>query len=379
MTMKKLRRNLFGASAPALFFALALVVVVSHHRGRAATMPAAPTTASPTVPAAAGPVTPDPPPVAPALTYGSQPILDACWSATDLTGSPAEMQSRVDPNPFAGPPDRATPTNSPPRTPLPVDRCRSIRSVVPRDGRKVAALTFDLCEGGGERTGYDAAIVDYLRAHRVRATFFAGGRWLHDHPERAMQLMADPLFEIGAHGWSHRDLRGLTGAALSDQIWWTQGQYELLWEELSRRPCAAGFGPAELEAIPKVPLVFRFPYGSCSPAALDFVNRAGLPAIQWSLVTGDPAKGRTAAGIVATVMSAIRPGAIIIGHANGRGHGTAQALAIFVPRLRAQGDEFVTVSELLEAGTPVATDDCYSVRPGDTWNLSRPKKLKGKK
>ena len=367
-TMKTRHRNLSDILAPALFAALALVVVVGHHRGRAATVPAAPT-----APAATAPVEPAPAPAAPVLTYGSRAVLDSCWSAAQLTGSAAEKQGRVDPEPFAGPPSRAVPLNSPPQTPLPAGLCQSIRSVDPAGGRKVIALTFDLCEAARERSGYDAAIVDYLRANRVRATFFAGGRWMYSHPERAMQLMADPLFEVGSHSWNHADLRKLTGTALSDQVLWAQGEYELLREELGRRPCAESFGPAEMESIPKIPLVFRFPYGSCSPAALHFVAASGLPAIQWSIVTGDPAPNQTAAGIVATVMRGIRPGAIIIGHANGRGHGTAAALAVFVPKLRAQGYEFVTVSELLAAGPAVTASDCYSVRPGDTWNLSRPR------
>ena len=351
--------------AALLLAAVTLVVAGPRHGGAAAaaTTATAPTASQPADPAATAAI----------RSYGSEHILDACWSAAELRGSPGEMQSRPDPHPFAGPPARAVPINSPPQTPLPAGLCRSIRSVIPRGGRKVAALTFDLCEGAGEITGYDAAIVNFLRANRVRATFFAGGKWMHDHPERALQLMADPLFEVGSHSWSHRDLRQLSGSALSDQVLWTQGEYEVLWEELDRRPCAAAFSPAEMESIPKIPLVFRFPYGSCSPAALTFVNRSGLPAIQWSLVTGDPAPNQTAAGIVATVLAQVRPGAIIIGHANGRGHGTASALAIYVPKLRALGYEFVTVSELLADGPEVETGDCYSVRPGDTWNLSRPR------
>jgi peptidoglycan-N-acetylglucosamine deacetylase len=60
-----------------------------------------------------------------------------------------------------------------------------------------------------------------------------------------------------------------------------------------------------------------------------------------------------------------RPGSIVIAHANGKGRETARALPLFVPKLLAQGYRFVTVDELLAAGTPVAAKTCYEMRPGD--------------
>ena len=56
-----------------------------------------------------------------------------------------------------------------------------IRRVVLPDKRKLIALTFDLCEQPGEVAGYDGAIVDYLRKEHIKATFFAGGKWLRSH------------------------------------------------------------------------------------------------------------------------------------------------------------------------------------------------------
>jgi hypothetical protein len=55
----------------------------------------------------------------------------------------------------------------------------------------------------------------------------------------------------------------------------------------------------------------------------------------------------------------------VIFHANGRGLGTASALPRIVDDLRAKGFEFVTVSELLAAGTVEAVDECYELRRGD--------------
>jgi peptidoglycan-N-acetylglucosamine deacetylase len=62
----------------------------------------------------------------------------------------------------------------------------------------------------------------------------------------------------------------------------------------------------------------------------------------------------------------VRPGSIVIAHANGRGHHTAEALLVAIPKLKAMGFEFVTVSALIAAGRPVMSDTCYDSRPGDT-------------
>ena len=49
------------------------------------------------------------------------------------------------------------------------------------------------------------------------------------------------------------------------QILWTQVQYELLWEALLERVIAKQTDPSEMNKIPRTPLLFRFPYGACSP------------------------------------------------------------------------------------------------------------------
>ena len=126
-----------------------------------------------------------------------------------------------------------------------------------------------------------------------------------------------------------------------------------------------------MNKIPRTPLVFRFPYGACSPLALDKLKRYGLPAIQWNIVTGDPARGRDSKEIAKVILQQIRPGAIIICHANGRGYGTAASLPFFVPELRALGYDFVTVSELLTHGSAVSSKDCYELTPGDNLRYDR--------
>jgi len=292
------------------------------------------------------------------LSFGSQIILNSCWTQDELVGTPQDKQSI---KPFAAP-DRHPPQRREPmyqNAPLAKELQGLIRSVNPAGNQKLVALTFDLCEGRGEQTGYDADLVNYLRTNHVKATFFAGGKWMRSHPEKTMQLMVDPLFEIGNHTWTHRNLRVLHGPKMKEQILWTQAQYELLWEALQARPCALKAGAKEFSKIPRIPLTFRFPYGACNAEALQMLASYGVPAVQWTIITADPGKGRTAKGIAKTILRKIQPGAIIVAHANGRGYHTVQALPLFIPKLRDElGYQFVTVSELLAYGKAVTVDTC---------------------
>jgi peptidoglycan/xylan/chitin deacetylase (PgdA/CDA1 family) len=284
-----------------------------------------------------------------------------CWRPDALMATGAERAIRRD-----GPGARlhALRAQTMAAEPVPAAFRGSIRRVALPPGLKLIALTFDLCEGYGEVTGYDGGIVDYLRANGIKATFFSGGKWLENHPERTDQLMADPLFELGNHTWNHKNLRKLTGKRLLNEIARAGAAYTRARNRLAARQCMAAT-PAAMTEVPKQPYLFRFPFGTCSPAALQAVGESGLLAIQWDVVTGDPAPGQTADRIARVVLRRAKPGSIIVAHANGKGLHTAEALSIFIPRLQAKGYRFVTVSELLAAGTPVIADTCYERKPGD--------------
>ena len=181
-----------------------------------------------------------------------------------------------------------------------------------------------------------------------------------------MQLMADPLFEIGSHAWTHGNFGRLDTAAMIREIDWTQAQYAALRAELVQLASRHGLPETILAHIPAVPRVFRFPYGRCRAEALSLLAERGLPAIQWSLPTGDPDPLSTPERILKTVLERVRPGDIIIGHANGNGHGTGEALPALIAELTKRGFTLVTVSELLAAGRPIIASDCYDGHPGDT-------------
>ena len=180
---------------------------------------------------------------------------------------------------------------------LPSRRAEPIRRVQLPPGKKLVALTFDLCEQPFETSGYQGGIVDVLRSHGIKATFFMGGKWMLSHRERTQQLMADPMFEVANHTWEHRNLRLMSGQALVDEIRNAQLAYEQVREELQAKQCTGPQGNALAhEQAPRRLGLMRFPYGACSPAALNEVAQQGLVPIQWDVSSGDPTVGLSEQG-----------------------------------------------------------------------------------
>jgi peptidoglycan-N-acetylglucosamine deacetylase len=278
-----------------------------------------------------------------------------CWSAQALAAQPGEKsihKSTYDPAIEPRGEDAAAPQVQP-------GMRGSIRSVRLPKGQRLVALTFDLCSNPNEISGYEGEIVDTLRAQGAKATFFASGKWLLDHKERAGQLIADPLFEVGSHSWTHRNFRLLPPADTAADLALNLKADANIRGDLAGKPCYRPKPGAERSAL------FRFPFGTCNPETMNAVNDAGLLAIQWDVVTGDPSKAITAEAIRQGVAGQAKPGSIVVMHANGRGWHTAEALPGVIADLRARGFEFATVSEMLAKGEPVIADSCYERKPGD--------------
>ncbi len=289
-------------------------------------------------------------------TAAAEPL--ACWAPSDLAHRSGDervrkgvIQARI------AAPQRVLAEYSP------LPQRGAVRRVKLPPGKKLVALTFDLCEQPFEIAGYQGGIVDFLRKNGIKATFFMGGKWMLSHRERTQQLMSDPLFEVANHTWEHRNLRVVSGQALTDEIRNAQLAYEQVRDELGAKQCVA---PGNSVQAPRRLSLFRFPYGACSAAALNEVAKEGLLPIQWDVSSGDPTFAQSARGIERQVLANVAPGSIVLFHANGRGWHTEGALPGVIAALKAQGYEFTTVSELIAAGEPVMTATCYDSRPGDT-------------
>ncbi len=249
---------------------------------------------------------------------------------------------------------------------LPVAMEGTVRRVELANGEKVCALTFDLCELATVTTGFDADIVTWLQDKDIPATLFMGGKWMRTHAKRVRAIMRDPLFEIANHAWAHGNFGIMTPERMREEILYAQAQYELLRKEAIEEAGRIGVYDA---GIPPVPRFFRFPYGRCCDASLKMVNDLGLRAIQWDVVAENGGRGNASLAQGREVADRVKPGSILLFHANLVPNGTFQLLRYVVRELEQRGYRFVYVGELLQMGRPVVSRDGYFLRPGDNKAL----------
>jgi hypothetical protein len=91
----------------------------------------------------------------------------------------------------------------------------------------------------------------------------------------------------------------------------------------------------------------------------------GYPVIQWD-VDGEREEEHNAPYVLAkNALAQVRPGSIILLHANAVPQKSFEILERLLPALRKRGYELVTVSELLRLGAPQAVREGYFTIPGD--------------
>ncbi|MFE9451993.1 polysaccharide deacetylase family protein [Streptomyces sp. NPDC006739] len=202
-------------------------------------------------------------------------------------------------------------------------------------GHSGIALTFDACGGPGG-SGYDSALIDFLRKREVPATLFINSRWIDANPALFRRLAAEPLFEIANHGTRHRPL-SVTGRSAYG-IPGTRSAGEVYDEITGNR--------AKLtHLLGAPPRFFRSGTAFCDDVAARIVTDLGERFTSFS-VNGDGGATFTPHQVHSAVASA-RGGDIVICHMNHPRGGTAQGIAAAVPRLLADGHSFVRLSDAL--------------------------------
>ncbi|MFD9594538.1 polysaccharide deacetylase family protein [Kitasatospora sp. NPDC059973] len=203
------------------------------------------------------------------------------------------------------------------------------------DGARTTALTFDACGGPGG-SGYDADLIDLLRANHVPATLFLNARWIDANPAEFEALAGDPLFEIANHGTAHRPLsvagRSAYGIAGTRDV----GE---AYDEI------AGNAAKLTALLGRPPRFFRSGTAHYDDVATRIVTGLGERAAGFT-VNGDGGATFSAAQVRSEVAAA-PPGAIVIAHMNHPGGGTAPGFAAALPALLAQGRTFVRLCDAL--------------------------------
>ena len=190
------------------------------------------------------------------------------------------------------------------------------------------ALTLD---DGPVDTVVDS-LIDVLRAHDARATFFLTGRELAEAPEAGAKLVAAG-HELGNHSDTHRRMIFVTPGRVRDEVERT--------DSLLR---AAG---------QRGPIWFRPPYGYKLVGLPRYLASTGRTTVMWSIEPDsyrDVAK--TSEGIVRHVLDRVHPGSIIILHPWYPSRRTSRdAIGPLVDSLHARGYRVETVGTLLGAAS----------------------------
>ncbi|MDA8344530.1 MAG: polysaccharide deacetylase family protein [Thermaerobacter sp.] len=196
-----------------------------------------------------------------------------------------------------------------------------------RTGAREVALTFD--DGPDPRN--TPAILHLLSEYHARATFFVLGVQAKRYPGLVETIERDGN-EIGSHGMSHRSLPSLKPSRVTYELSSTAG----LIQELT------GSGP----------LFFRPPYGNLSPTVLTTAAHLHETVTLWTIDTRDWA-GRSAKDIAKTVLSQLRPGAIVLLHDGGGPRvQTIKALRDILQALQERGYTSVTLQRLVHDAGP---------------------------
>ncbi|MQS11100.1 polysaccharide deacetylase family protein [Streptomyces kaniharaensis] len=201
-------------------------------------------------------------------------------------------------------------------------------------GEGATALTFDACGGPGG-SGYDADLIDFLRAHGVPATLFLNARWIDANPAAFDGLVAEPLFEIGNHGTAHRPL-SVTGRSAYG-IAGTRDVGEVYDE-------VAGNAEKLTGLLGHPPRFFRSGTAHYDDVATRVVADLGERVAGFT-VNGDGGATLSASQVRQEVAAAA-PGSIVIAHLNHPGGGTAPGFAAAIPGLLAAGRRFVRLSDV---------------------------------
>ncbi|MBQ4429126.1 MAG: polysaccharide deacetylase family protein [Clostridia bacterium] len=194
---------------------------------------------------------------------------------------------------------------------------------VSRDDKRIA-LTIDAA-WEDDKTPF---ILETLDKYGIKATFFLCGFWVNDYPDM-VKAISDAGHEIGNHSMTHPHMNKLSSTQIRDEL--------------------SAFESLINGVIGRGTKLFRVPYGEYNDTVIKTLRESGYEVVQWNIDTVDWKPERSAQTILDSVLGKLKDGSIILSHNNG--YKIEQYLPALIEAAKAQGYEFVTVSELLLEGS----------------------------
>lgn len=188
---------------------------------------------------------------------------------------------------------------------------------------KVIALTFD----DGPWPGTTSQVLDILKKHQIKATFFWIGQHLQNNPRIAQKVVADG-HAIGNHTWHHR-YNHVDAATAAREI---DDTAALIFKTTGVRT-----------------FLFRPPGGNLRNGLAAYAKKKKYAIVLWSVTSADTNRRASAQTLAHNVLSGAHRGGIVLMHDGGGNHTTTvKALPHIIAGLKKKGFKFVTVPELLE-------------------------------
>lgn len=186
---------------------------------------------------------------------------------------------------------------------------------------KIVAFTFD----DGPHPGTTPELLKVLREKGVKATFFILGRNAEIYGDLLRQVVAEG-HELANHGYSHQFLH--------------QINMEEYLAEVDRNE-------ALLATVGVKPVFFRPPGGGYNDQLVNKLQQKGYTTVMWTVDTRDWSRP-TVSEVVKTASANLKPGNIYLFHDGQDKMPTPQAVSLLIDQFRAQGYQFVTLSELMQ-------------------------------
>lgn len=189
--------------------------------------------------------------------------------------------------------------------------------------KKVLYLTFD----AGYENGYTPAILDALKKHNVKATFFVVGNYIETSPDLIKRMVAEGHI-VGNHTYHHPDMSKISDIeSFKKEI----NDLEQLYKETTGQ---------EMQKF------YRPPQGKYSESNLKQAQELGYKTIFWSLAYVDwyVDKQPTKEEAYSKLLPRIHPGAIVLLHSTSKTN--AEILDELLGKWEAEGYTFGTLNDL---------------------------------
>lgn len=189
--------------------------------------------------------------------------------------------------------------------------------------RREIALTFD----DGPHPRDTPGVLDVLAKHKIQATFFLIGANIQFNPS-LVKYIREGGHQIGIHCYRHVPFSFETPEILRNQL-------ERTKDSISQ---ACGISPLEIRDV-------RPPYGFFTPRTKSMLAEWGYRLVMWNCIP--PHFSQPLSWTIQQILDASIPGSIIVLH-DGHGHGSraAQIVETVAPKIKSQGFEFVTISQM---------------------------------